>query len=62
MIEEVTENASEVAGKFAEDCRSRLGKIETAPQGQFLIEDRDSDTPCIKKVRMVPTMEYYLPD
>ncbi len=62
MIEEATRNAREVAGKFAQDSSSRLGKIKTANQGQFSIEDRDSNTPHIKKIRVVSTVEYYLSD
>lgn len=62
MIEEATRNAREVAGKFAQDSASKLGKIKTANQGQFSIEDRDSNTPHIKKVRVVSTVEYYLSD
>lgn len=62
MIEEATRNAREVAGKFAQDSASTLGKIKTASQGQFSIEDRDSNTPHIKKVRVVSTVEYYLSD
>ena len=30
--------------------------------GQFSIENRDSTTPQIKKVRVVSTVEYYLVD
>ncbi len=62
MIEEATRNAREVAEKFAEDSQSRLGKIKTAQQGQFSINDRDSTTPHIKKVRVVSTITYYLAD
>lgn len=62
MIEEATQNAREVATKFAQDSASTLGKIKTASQGQFSIEDRDSNTPHIKKVRVVSTVEYYLSD
>jgi hypothetical protein len=62
MIEEATKNARSVAEKFAEDSESRLGKIRTAQQGQFSIEDRDSTTPHIKKVRVVSTVEYHLAD
>lgn len=62
MIEEATRNAREVATKFAQDSDSRLGKIKSANQGQFSIEDRDSNTPHIKKVRVVSTVEYYLSD
>ena len=62
MIEEATRNAREVAEKFAKDSKSKLGKIKSASQGQFSIEDRDKNTPYIKKVRVVSTVEYYLSD
>jgi hypothetical protein len=62
MIEEATQNARAVAEKFAQDSKSRLGKIRSASQGQFSIDDRDSNTPYIKKVRVVSTLEYYLSD
>lgn len=62
MIAEATQNAREAAWKFAEDSRSRLGKIKTASQGQFSIEDRDQYTPYIKHVRVVTTIDYFLKD
>ncbi|MFO8082840.1 MAG: SIMPL domain-containing protein [Desulfobacterales bacterium] len=62
MIEEATKNAREVAEKFAMDSSSRLGKIKQARQGQFSINNRDTNTPHIKKVRVVSTIEYYLSD
>ena len=60
MIEEATMNAREAACKFAKDSDSRLGKIKTASQGTFTIENRDSNTPYIKKVRVVTSVTYYL--
>lgn len=60
MIEEATKNAREAAQKFAKDSDSQLGKIKTASQGTFTIEDRDSNTPHIKKVRIVTSVTYYL--
>lgn len=60
MIEEATVNAREAAEKFAKDSDSRLGKIKTASQGTFTIENRDSNTPYIKKVRVVTSVTYYL--
>ena len=60
MIEEATRNARETAQKFAQDSDSRLGKIKTANQGTFTIEDRDSNTPYIKRVRVVTSVTYYL--
>lgn len=62
MIEEATRNARAVAEKFASDSQSRLGKIKRANQGQFSITDRDTNTPHIKRVRVVSTIEYYLSD
>lgn len=62
MIEEATKNAREVAIKFAQDSKSKLGRIKSASQGQFSIEDRDNNTPYIKKVRVVSTVQYYLTD
>ncbi len=60
MIEDATKNAREAAQKFAKDSGSRLGKIKTANQGTFSIENRDSNTPYIKKVRVVSSVTYYL--
>lgn len=62
MIAEATKNAREAAKKFAEDSDSRLGKIKTASQGQFSIEDRDQYTPYIKRIRVVSTIDYFLKD
>jgi len=60
MIEEATRNARVAAEKFAKDSDSKLGKIRDAYQGQFTITDRDSNTPYIKNVRVVTTVNYYL--
>ncbi len=60
MIAEATANAREAADKFAADSQSRLGKIKTANQGQFSIEDRDQYTPNIKTIRVVTSITYYL--
>lgn len=62
MIEEATKNARTAAEKFAKDSDSKLGKIRTAYQGQFSIEDRDANTPYLKKVRVVTSIEYLLED
>jgi len=62
MIQEATQNARDVAEKFAADSQSLLGKIKHARQGQFSISNRDSNTPHIKKVRVVSTITYYLTD
>ncbi len=62
MIAEATKNAREAAEKFAADSDSNIGKIRSASQGQFSIEDRDQYTPYIKKIRVVSTIVYYLED
>lgn len=62
MIQDATKNAREVAQKFAEDSDSRLGKIKTASQGYFTIEDVDQSTPYKKHVRVVTNVEYLLKD
>lgn len=60
MVEEATRNARATAEKFAEDSGSDLGDIRTAYQGQISIEDRDANTPFIKRIRVVTTIEYNL--
>lgn len=62
MIEEATKNAREAAQKFAKDSDSELGKIKRATQGQFSINDRDANTPYIKRIRVVTTIDYSLED
>ena len=62
MVEESTKNARATAEKFAEDSDSELGKIRRATQGQFSINDRDNNTPHIKNIRVVSTIEYYIND
>ncbi len=62
MIEEATKNARASAEKFAKDSDSKLGKIKSANQGQFTISDRDANTPHIKTVRVVSTIDYLLRD
>lgn len=60
MVEEATINARQTAEKFAKDSESKLGKIKRASQGSFSIENRDSNTPHIKRVRVVSSITYYL--
>ena len=62
MIVEATQSARLAADKFAKDSDSKLGKIKNANQGQFSISDRDTNTPHIKIVRVVTTIQYYLKD
>lgn len=60
MIAEATKNAREAAAQFAKDSGSQVGKMKTANQGQFSIEE--TSNPSIKKVRVVSTIVYYLED
>ncbi len=62
MMQEAIENAEKTAEQFAENSHSKLDKIVNADQGQFSIDDRDSNTPWIKKVRVVTTVTYSLKD
>ena len=60
MIKEATESARQAAEQFANDSKSKVGKIKTASQGQFSISDRDDTTPNIKRVRVVTSVVYDL--
>ncbi len=60
MMTEAIENAEQTARQFAENSHSKINKIITADQGQFSIENRDENTPYIKKVRVVTTVTYSL--
>ena len=60
MIAEATADARRAAQQFAEDSGSRVGPIKQASQGYFSIEDLDSYTPDVKKVRVVTTIDYAL--
>lgn len=60
MVEEATRNARQVAEKFARDSDSEVGPIRVARQGQFSINDRDQNTPEVKIIRVVSTIDYQL--
>lgn len=60
MIQEANNNAREAAEQFAKDSHSRVGRIQNASQGLFSIEQRDANTPYIKKVRVVTYVTYTL--
>lgn len=62
MMTEAIENARVTADQFAKNSHSTISKILTAGQGQFSIEDRDANTPYIKRVRVVTTVTYALKD
>ncbi len=56
MMEEATRNALHTAQTFINTTHDL--KIHHASQGQFSITDRDNNTPYIKRVRVVNTVEY----
>ena len=60
MIRESLENARAAADEFANNSHSKIGKMRTASQGYFEVEDLDENTPQVKKIRVVTTVEYYL--
>ena len=62
MMTEAIKNAEKTAQQFAENSNSKLDKIVNADQGQFSIDNRDENTPYIKKVRVVTTITYSLKD
>lgn len=62
MIAAATRDARSAAEQFAEDSGSEVGGIRRAQQGYFSIEDRDTYSPEVKKVRVVTTVEYFLED
>ncbi len=62
MIGEATKNARAAAEQFASDSGSAVGKIKTATQGWFSIEDAAPGLEERKKVRVVTTIEYILVD
>lgn len=62
MMQEAIKNAEQTARQFAENSDSKIDKILEAGQGQFSIENRDDNTPYIKKLRVVTTVTYSLKD
>lgn len=62
MIAEGTLNARKAAEQFAHDSGSKVGKIRNARQGLFSIDIRDRNSPELKVVRVVTTVEYYIVD
>jgi len=58
MIEEATKNARIAADQFARDSQTTLGKLRTASQGWFQVENRDAATPEWKTVRVVVDVNY----
>ncbi len=62
MIATATENARLAAEQFAHDSGSKVGKIISASQGLFTIEDAAPGLEYLKNVRVVTTVVYSLAD
>ena len=62
MIALATQNAREAAEQFARDSHSKVGKIDSATQGLFSIEDAAPGLEDLKRVRVVTTVVYSLAD
>lgn len=62
MIASATENARAAAEQFAHDSHSKVGKIMSASQGLFSIEDAAQGMEDLKRVRVVTTVVYALAD
>jgi len=60
MIKEATANARVAAEKFAQDSKSKVGRIRKATQGVLEIEDRDAASPEWKMLRVVTTVDFFL--
>lgn len=58
MIQEPTKNARIAASQFAANSQVSLGKLRTANQGWFQVDDRDAATPERKMVRVVVDVVY----
>jgi hypothetical protein len=58
MIQEATKNARIAAEQFSRDSQTTLGKLRSATQGWFQVENRDAATPERKIVRVVVDVEY----
>ena len=55
------EAREEAAEKFAKDSKSKIGKIRSAVQGVFSIDDNeDEKAPHMKKVRVVTSVVFSL--
>lgn len=62
MIARATQNARAAAEQFAHDSHSKVGKILSASQGLFSIEDAAPGLEYLKRVRVVTTVVYGLAD
>ncbi len=58
MIEAATKNARIASDQFARDSQTTPGKLRTASQVWFQVENRDGVTPERKTVRVVVDVNY----
>jgi uncharacterized protein len=66
MLKEAAQNARIAASEFARNAGAKVGKIRSAYQGGFTVEDSSSDnsgsSSITKEVRVVTTIDFYLTD
>lgn len=66
MLKEAAQNARIAASEFALNAGAKVGKIRSAYQGGFTVEDAGSSTSgtgsLTKEVRVVTTIDFYLTD
>ena len=66
MLKEAAQNARIAATEFASNAGAKVGKIRSAYQGGFSVEDAGSDgngsSSITKEVRVVTTIDFYLTD
>jgi len=66
MLKEAAQNARIAASEFASNAGAKVGKIRSAYQGGFTVEDaasyNSSSSSITKEVRVVTTIDFYLTD
>lgn len=66
MLKEAARNARIAASEFAQNAGAKVGKIRSAYQGGFTVEDagsgKGSSSSIMKEVRVVTTIDFYLTD
>ena len=66
MLKEAAQNARLAAAEFADNAGAKVGKIRSAYQGGFTVEDAASynsgSSSITKEVRVVTTIDFYLTD
>jgi hypothetical protein len=66
MLKEAAQNARIAASEFAQNAGAKVGKIRSASQGGFIVEDASAgesgNSSLMKEVRVVTTIDFYLTD